>query len=98
MSLDDESFAGAPQTVGEIRSDKSKSARDWTPRDVLVSLLREIDRGEVVPTDLVLFFREDPLPGSGAARTQFRNASRDNQVSMGLVEDGKLRMFQARFE
>lgn len=38
-------FADHPQTVGEIRSDKTQNAKDWSIRDMLICLLRDIDSG-----------------------------------------------------
>lgn len=38
-------FADHPQTVGEIRSDKTQAAKDWSIRDMLICLLRDIDSG-----------------------------------------------------
>lgn len=40
-------FAGQPISLSERRAEKSGKAKDWSPRDALVSLLREIDAGEL---------------------------------------------------
>ena len=40
-----ENFADAPLSIAEHKAGKSHDAKDWTPRDVLVELLRGIDRG-----------------------------------------------------
>ena len=42
-----ENFADAPQSVSELRSTKEHSGRLWTPRDALVSVLRDIDAGKI---------------------------------------------------
>ncbi len=36
-----------PKSVTELRSDKTDKASDWTPRDVLIAMLRKIDSGEI---------------------------------------------------
>lgn len=33
-------FANHPKSITEIKSDRSNSAKDWTPRDVLIDVLR----------------------------------------------------------
>lgn len=40
-----ENFKDYPLTIGEIRSNKSDNASDWSPRDVLIDILRRIDNG-----------------------------------------------------
>lgn len=86
-----DNFADAPVSVSEIRSDKSTSARDWTPRDVLVSMLRALDRGEIKPEAVVIVYRE---PGSDqhSTRTCFYASSPDVHVTLGLIELGKLKL------
>ena len=44
---DADSFADAPQSIGELRTEKSQSPTDWSARDALVRLLRGIDSGEI---------------------------------------------------
>ena len=50
-----ENFKDHPVSIGEIRSDKSDNAADWTPRDALISLLRRIDNGEDVDQLIISF-------------------------------------------
>lgn len=40
-----DSFKDAPVSLAEKRADKAANASLWTPRDALISLLREIDGG-----------------------------------------------------
>jgi hypothetical protein len=47
------SFANYPKSVMELRSEKSDAAADWTPRDVLIDVLRSIDQGKVKPEALI---------------------------------------------
>lgn len=48
------SFADHPRSIAEIRSDRSQDAADWTPRDVLIAALRDIDSGLIKPDTLVI--------------------------------------------
>ena len=43
-----------PPSVSELRADKSDDASDWTPRDALITALRDIDSGECEPTCLIV--------------------------------------------
>jgi hypothetical protein len=47
-------YSNHPPTIGEIRSDKSESAADWSPRDALITALRAIDSGEWKPEYLLI--------------------------------------------
>lgn len=54
-------FSKAPRSLTEARADRTESAADWTARDVLVRLLRQIDSGEFNPEELVVIMRQ-PVP------------------------------------
>lgn len=41
----EDSFANTPVSIGELKSDKTGKAKDWSVRDMLVFLLRDIDSG-----------------------------------------------------
>jgi hypothetical protein len=49
-----EDFSKAPPTISEARAKRSGNAEDWTPRDVLVHVLRQIDSGELVLDDVIV--------------------------------------------
>lgn len=51
-----DSFADHPLSITEIRSEKTHSAADWTPRDALIDTLRRIDQGEIAPTALIIAY------------------------------------------
>lgn len=82
-------FKDAPQTISEIRSDRSQLGKDWAPRDVLVSLLRGIDSGELKTDSLVVFFK------CSDDKIEFRQACSDPLSAMGLVYTGSLSMYRA---
>jgi hypothetical protein len=78
------SFADHPKTVSELRSEKSGDASDWTARDLLVHLLREIDSGTLVPGDMVVIF--DSTEGLG-----YQAAAKDAITVVGLIETVKVK-------
>lgn len=47
MSEVEGSFAEHPRSLSEVRAERSGSAGDLTPRDVLIRALRDIDAGAV---------------------------------------------------
>ena len=49
-----EDFTQAPISIGERKG--MDDCRDWTPRELLVYMLRLIDKGELQPDDLVVLF------------------------------------------
>lgn len=82
-----ESYANYPFSVSEMRSRKSGDASDWSPRDMLISVLRDIDTGVLNPESMVIVFRK--RRGSGY-KTDFYAACPDLTVMTGLLEGAKL--------
>ena len=77
-----ENFAGHPRSVTEIRSDKSQNAADWSPRDVLINLLRQIDEGKADPTALVVAWGN--IEGD-TVDTHYAASSPNGLVTLGVV-------------
>lgn len=75
-------YADHPKSVGEIKSDKTESCADWTPRDVLISMLREIDSGEIAPEMLVVAWAK--RNESGTMHTRYQLSSRNIMEALGL--------------
>ncbi len=89
-----DSFADHPETIGERRAERADgNAIAWTPRDALISLLRDMDADRITPAGLFIAFFEEPAPGS--TRTGFRNATRSPIEAMGLIEMGRQRFWQS---
>lgn len=85
-----ESFAYSPQSIDELRANKSHSAADIAPRSSLIGLLREIDSGEIKPTSMVICWCEDKdLSG-------WNNSGPDFMRSVGLVAQTLFRMQRAQ--
>jgi hypothetical protein len=88
-----ESFAGYPLSVGELRSDAENDAALWTPRDVLIDLLRRIDEKKIDPDVIVVIVRpRKKHDGSGTPQAKYMISSPDYHTSLGMVTDIKHRM------
>jgi hypothetical protein len=81
-------FSGHPKTISEIRSEKSSKGSDWTPRDVLISMLRDIDAGTLKPDALIVCYRHS------GNKTSFRQATPDALTMLGLLERTKFRIHE----
>lgn len=81
-------FGSYPRTIGEIRSDQSGKGSDWTPREALIAMLREIDSGRVKPDALVICFRHS------GNKTSFMAATPDGLTTLGLLERVKFRLHE----
>lgn len=77
-------FKDAPQTIGELKSDKTSRANAWSMRDVLIGLLRDIDNGKINTDACVIIYREAETVGAGTF-THFRVASPDVHTTLGLL-------------
>lgn len=53
------SYADAPKSFLEARSEKLSDSSIWTPRDALISVLRKLDAGEAVPRELIVVWTEE---------------------------------------
>jgi hypothetical protein len=77
-----DNFAAHPRSIGELRSDRSERSHDWTPRDALISLLREIDEGRSIDALVIAFrYRDD----DGKMKARFRAASPDGHTTLGML-------------
>lgn len=83
-------YSNHPQTIGEIKSDKTGSSSDWTPRDALISALRDIDSGTIKPEHCLIIFGK--VDENGATHTNFYNCTPNRYILMGLLEDHKRRL------
>lgn len=57
-----ENFANHPKSIGEIRAGKTDKGKDWTPRDVLIDTLRQIDEGTIDVRYIVLTRIDNTAP------------------------------------
>jgi hypothetical protein len=78
-------YADHPKSIGEIRSDKSQDCKDWTPRDVLIDLLREIDAGTRSPTALVLCWAQQCGEAEAGFSTHYSASAITGLHALGLL-------------
>lgn len=57
-------FADMPESITEARSRLEKNMRVWTPRDVLINLLRDIDSGALNLDAIIVGYRTLPTADS----------------------------------
>lgn len=80
-------FSHYPKSVNEVRGERSGKGADWSPRDLLVHMLRQIDSGEMVITDCVVVYRRSDADDDQVVG--YRNASRDGLTAVGLLSAGQ---------
>ena len=78
-----DNFSDHPLSVSELKASKDHQAQTWTPRDVLISLLREIDSGEVSPDVLVVAYAF--LHADGGVCPAFKQAHLTKLGSYGAL-------------
>lgn len=88
-----EDFSSYPVSVSEARAEKTSKAKDWTPRDALIDVLREIDSGRLNLTSVVISFTHKNVDG-GDELFGYRTANKDVLVALGLLEVIKNRIMQ----
>lgn len=77
-----ENFKDYPQSIGELRSDKTQNASDWTPRDTLIDILRRIDNGVNV-TGIVISYCV--TTDDGDASTHYLASTKHRYEALGLL-------------
>lgn len=86
-----ESFTDYPRSLNELRTARSGNAADWTPREALIQMLRDIDSGVIAPDAMIVSFREKVERGF---RTSFSAACPDSGVMIALLEQTKFRIWR----
>jgi hypothetical protein len=76
-------FSNHPPSIGETRADRSGDGSLWSPREVLVAILRDIDGGKIQPDVLVVAWGE---VGAGKRQGHFNQSTHDGLLSLGLMQ------------
>lgn len=80
-------FKNAPQSITELRANKSANGSIWTPRDALISLLREIDNGLDVDMLIVGYRYQNETDKKDNAYTyMYHQATPDMLTALGLLD------------
>lgn len=88
-----EDFTNYPKSLNEIKSDKTGSARDWTPREAILAMLRRIDSGELTDLEtavVIVHCKTD----DGAGKTAYFSSSLNFNRSLGTIELAKFHMWR----
>ena len=84
-----EDFSNHPASLAEVRADREVDGKLWSPRDVLIKLLRDIDSGKIKPDVLVVAYSEvvnDKREG------HFWQSTTDGMLSLGLMQSTIFKM------
>lgn len=54
----EQSYAEHPVSITEERATRADQGNLWTPRDCLLQVLRDMDRGKITPVDLLVAYSE----------------------------------------
>lgn len=87
-----DNFANYPVSTSEVRANREEDCRLWSPRDALISILRDIDEGKVAPDALICIYRE--RGDDGSMWTHFAAASPDIHTSLGLLTRGQFKLME----
>lgn len=88
-----EDFTNYPKSLNEIKSDKTGSARDWTPREAIVAMLRRIDSGELTDVETAVVIVRCKTD-DGLGKTSYSSASPSFHDSLGALELAKFFMWR----
>lgn len=88
-------FSNAPVSIGELRSEREQDASLWTPRDALVGLLRQIDRGEINAVEMVIIYRIKDADGT---KIKYDCATSNGDVTLSMIERAKYHVMRRMYE
>lgn len=89
---DETDFSNHPHSISELRGNKKRDGSEWTPRDALISALRDLDSGEVKPTSIVII--AGTMEDNNTYRCTYYQSTRNNWEMLGLIEDAKLTLIR----
>lgn len=87
----DADYANHPPSITEAKAQREHDSRLWTPRDALISALRDYDSGERVFEAVVIVGRSRD---EGETHTSFYNATPDVHTALGLLARGQFRLME----
>lgn len=83
-----DSFGDYPEILGEHRPG---GASAWTPREAILSMMKEIDSGAVTPVAVIVVALVEPSPGQ--MDTFVRVSSPNFATTIGMLEMAKIKRF-----
>jgi hypothetical protein len=82
-------FSDHPFSLAETKAERDLDGKAWTPRDVLLKLLRDIDSGKCNPDLLVVAYSEVV---DGERMGHFWQATPCGMLSLGLMQSTIFKM------
>lgn len=83
-------FSDYPKSVNELKASNADDAAKWTPREAIISVLRDIDSGKRSVHAVVIVTVE--LKEDGNTVTNYVNAVPNLPTSLGALEIAKFKM------
>lgn len=87
--LRDIDFSKHPKSVSEIKAERSDLASDMTPRDVLISVLRDIDSRAEKPDIMAVVWRGTDKDGN---YSHYCVSTKDHHVLVGLLSEAVIKL------
>lgn len=81
----EDSFAGTPPTVAELRSSREHDGTLWSPRDALIAVLRDIDEGKIKVKNVAICLTVEDHDGSAGVATEHVAAYKNRLELLGTV-------------
>jgi hypothetical protein len=81
----DDSFADAPISIAEVKAERENRASMMPVRDCVVGFLRELDQKKIKPFMVAILFAEPMEDDPSVCKTNWRLASPNNLMTMGLM-------------
>lgn len=84
-------YSDYPRSLSEVRADKECRGDLWSPRDVLIDLLRAIDNGEKCPSVIFVAHGEIKTDENGkhSVSTHYSVSAPNCYVALGCLERAK---------
>lgn len=76
-------FSGYPKSVSEEKANREASAALWTPRDAIISVLRDIDSGELDITAVSIAFLHKTE--AGGEKVGYSTSAPNTTTALGLL-------------
>ena len=83
-------FSNHPKSLTEIRGEKSGNGSQWTPRDALISVLRDIDSGALDVSGVIVAYFDEKTDTAF-----YSQSTKDRYTALGLLECAKFRLMES---
>lgn len=77
-------FSNHPVSLGEAKADRANDAGLWTPREALISVLRDIDSGVLNPDHLIVV--ATTILDDGPNQMAYRSSIPSRFYGLGMLQ------------